>query len=166
MHERRSRHGFTLLEMLLVMVIVAMVGSAFVVSSTLLFSTPVIQGMENLVITAQQTSRLRAIEDGEVYRLIWDEKGRRFALVGAQLVEDFALDDEAGEERIQVSFEQPAPQEAGQSVSAVIWREVESMTLYPDGTAAPTRVQLKVEGLESTIEFEAFSGLVWEGAGA
>jgi len=162
MHGHHSRRGVTLLELLLVLVIISLIGSAFVASSLMMFRTPLLDRVENLLVSAQQESRLMAVENRQVYRLVWDERGNRFALLDTQVVQDFVLEGDLEGEKISISFWQPSAQEAGQGIDDLQWHEVESMTLYPDGTAAPTKVLMQVNDLELTLEFEAFSGLVWE----
>ena len=138
--EFRGRQGFTLVEVLLVLALLALVGAVLIPAANSLFPKPGGGSIEDTVAEALQQVRREAVVSGHEQTLKFDEKqallvwgtGQSNALVppGQKVMVDFV--------RV-----------AGGSSVLIGGQLVETSTIpvvrfYPDGTCDPVRVQLRV----------------------
>ncbi|EDY85242.1 general secretion pathway protein H [Verrucomicrobiia bacterium DG1235] len=157
-----SRKGFTLVEMLLAIALVAMLGSVFVLNVGTLLRDGELETLEKEYWRAVETARMGAVFKQQPHFIEWDGKGRQFLVRSAGSVESFEIDTESmGDVEVEVFFEEIAPENSyvligGELVSK---REIATVGFFPDGTCSPYTVSLKIAGFETHFQMDPWTGV-------
>lgn len=135
----RREGGFTLIEILLVLALMALVGAVLVPAAGMLFQQGRKVSPADAVAEVLQEVRREAVLTGRTVSLRFDRGTQQFAWDGAS-GGSRALEGP----KLAVDFLRPAITGAVLIGGRVIeTNTVESLTFYPDGTCDPVRIQLR-----------------------
>ena len=144
-----SRRGFTLLEMLLTLALIALLAGALIGgSSALLAEKP--PSADDVFWSTVRTARKTALNSEQELNLRYDEKTKAFQLTPPDgLVQSFPIPVAGSGNDLIVEF--LAAQKTGGSIllgGTVVETEPLSggVTFYADGTCTPFRLQIRVNG--------------------
>jgi general secretion pathway protein H len=153
----RSRAGFTLLEILLAIGLIAVLSAAMIgISSNLLSdrtATP-----ENIFWKAAEAARRAALKSGQETDLSFDDKQKAFALSDGATVKTFAVPTaDAG---LGVDFLGPKSSAASAVLVGGTLLETGALAyvaFYNDGTCSPFRVQFRAKGAAHVISIDPWT---------
>lgn len=134
----KVRRGFTLIEVVLVLMLIAMLGSVLIGGAMSILKSTKEEDPEAALLTLMQKLRGEAVESGQMVEMVQlaDDKG---FLWGAEGVETLPLRE--GGPRVRLI----KPEFGGASLIAGQMEEtpLERMRFYPDGSCDPARVQVR-----------------------
>lgn len=158
----KGRGGFTILEILLVLLLLIGISSIFVANIDLLFREQDEVTVENAFWETSREARLHALYTRRAVVVHYDEDESAFVLMsGGEVVRSFPA---AGQTRdgdpISVEFVQERPRNElilvrGQVVDT---RPVEQVVFYPDGTCTQFWVELAVGSERRQIRIDPWTG--------
>ncbi|RRK01166.1 prepilin-type N-terminal cleavage/methylation domain-containing protein [Opitutaceae bacterium TAV3] len=134
--QRRAR-GFTLVEVLLVILIMGLISSVMITGSSALFNASQTEDPEEALLALLQTVRLKAVEDGMTLDLVTEDEGFSYFYGNGH---SKTLPEVEG---VKVRL---IKAEGAQSVllgGQVEETPVNSLRFFNDGTCAPVRVQVQ-----------------------
>ena len=138
---RSGRHGFALLEILLVVALVGIISSVLLVGGSTLLRERAVTADDVFWRAVSEARRFALLHQQEV-RLSYDRESRRFTAVTRDGSESFPV---PGEGELQIDF--LAAQRAGRAIlvgGVLLETQVlPAITFYDDGTCTPFRVQLR-----------------------
>ncbi len=132
-----SRRGFTLLEILLVLMLLALLGAVMVGGAVSLLKVAEDQDPEAAVLTLLQKARAEAVETGQIIEVVPLPEDAGF-LWGADGVE--TLPKRPG---LSVRLIQPEFTSAFLIGGQLEEKAIERVRFFPDGTCDPLRVQVR-----------------------
>jgi prepilin-type N-terminal cleavage/methylation domain-containing protein len=152
---RAGDRGFTLLEVLVTLALIALLTSVLIVGSTRILNgqaaTP-----EDVLFKAVSDTRKFAVETNSDVRLSFDPKGRAFTASNDQASRSYPL-KLAGD----VGFDFLSSQKGGSAMLIggvlVETQPMSYVTFYPDGTCSPFRVQVRTEGAANVIGIDPWT---------
>ena len=137
--------GFTLLEILLALALIALMGTIFIGGSQAMLADKV-KSPDDEFWVACATARRQALEDRHSVLLSYDPKAKAFALNDGVTVKDLPV---TGPDDLVIDFH-PAQSSSGSQVlvagTLVETEPVASVTFYNDGTCTPFRAQIRANG--------------------
>jgi type II secretion system protein H len=130
-----ARHGFTLLELVLVMVIICTVLGMASVSLRGFFVSRKIDDTAVRIVSLARLARSAAVSEGRDYRLVFDREGRRFYL---------ARREQGGFRRPRAALGRAfrLPEEVSLELITQSASRRDHLTFSPDGRAEPATVRL------------------------
>lgn len=158
----RRKRGFTLIEMLLAVALVAILSTMFVLNLKSLLRDGELETLEREYWRAVESARSGAVFNQKVHFIEWDAEGQRFLVKSAGSVEEFEVDLSAmGDPEIEVFFEEVAPENSYVLIAGelVAKREIATVGFYPDGTCSPYTVSLKVDEFETVFQMDPWTGV-------
>jgi general secretion pathway protein H len=150
-----SRRGFTLLEILVTLALIALLTSVLIVGSTRVLNgqppTP-----EDVLLKAVSDARKFAVESNSDVRLSFDPKERAFTASNDQGTRSYPV-KAAGD----LGFDFLSTQKGGAMilVGGVLMEThpLPYVTFYPDGTCSAFRVQVRTEGAANIIPIDPWT---------
>jgi prepilin-type N-terminal cleavage/methylation domain-containing protein len=145
---RRAR-GFTLLEILLVMLIIALLGTVIIGASSALLKNRAVTPSE-VFWSAVQEARKTALKGGKDVRFTFDAKEKKFVLSDATNADapgkDFPIPG-AGDDLI-LTFLTTQKGASSILIGGVLveTQKIDAVTFYSDGTCTPFRLQIQKSG--------------------
>lgn len=143
--ETGERRGFTLIEILLTLALVALLGSIFIGGSTALLDSKA-ASPEDQFWKACAQARKEALQGGRTVVLTFDPKQHAFVVNDAGNLTTIAV---TASDDLVIDFHPPAS-EASASIliggTLVETQPLLSVDFYNDGTCTPFRVQLREKG--------------------
>jgi general secretion pathway protein H len=152
----RPTAGFTLLEILLAVALIALL-SAALVSTAIHLTDSKPRSNDQVFWEAVHLARRAALRSQGDVTLSFDDKSKAFVMVGADLQQSFPLATTAND--LAVEFLHP---DAGNSAILIRGQLVEtqtipSVTFYGDGTCIPFRVQFRANGAAHVIAIDPWT---------
>lgn len=155
---RRAR-GFTLLEILLVLAIIALMATVLIGGAVNLLSEKPV-APDDVFWKVVQESRKAALTSGREMRLTFDDKDKKFVLASNEDADgpsrEFPIPN-AGE--IQVGF--LSTQKGASAILlggvAVETDAVQKVIFYPDGTCSPFRLQIQKNAAVHTLDIDSWT---------
>ena len=152
---RRGVEGFTLLEILVTLALIALLTSVLIVGSTRVLNgqppTP-----EDVLLKAVSDARKFAVESNSDVRLSFDPKERAFAASNDQGNRSYPV-KASGD----LGFDFLSTQKGGAMilVGGVLMEThpLPYVTFYPDGTCSAFRVQIRTEGAANVIAIDPWT---------
>ncbi|MBH54439.1 MAG: hypothetical protein CMI18_08845 [Opitutaceae bacterium] len=158
-----TRRGFTLLEILLVLVIAGTVWMVFAVNMEGILDKDPMREMERSFTVAQVDGRMIAFENKQSLELAWDENASRFVLVGDSVISSYPIEGlEEQDLKLKATFYFQVPTFKGELFEKPEWYEVESVVFYSDASSAAYKVRLEVGAQNRELIIEPFTGFVSE----
>ena len=152
---RAGARGFTLLEVLVTLALIALLTSVLIVGSTRILNGQT-QTPEDVLFKAVSDTRKFAVETNSDVRLSFDPKGRAFTASNDQASRSYPL-KLAGD----VGFDFLSSQKGGSAMLIggvlVETQPMSYVTFYPDGTCSPFRVQVRTEGAANVIGIDPWT---------
>ncbi|HTQ32516.1 MAG TPA: GspH/FimT family pseudopilin [Opitutaceae bacterium] len=154
---RRARAGFTLLEILLALGLIALiVGATVSVSANLVGNNSATA--EDQFWKALNEARKEALTSQQDTRLSFDDKAKAFVVQNGTGAKTFPVTT-AGNDKLTVDF---LPAQATNSNVLIAGQLVETqtlpgVTLYADGTATPFRLQLRRGGAAHIVAIDPWT---------
>ncbi|MBK1878056.1 prepilin-type N-terminal cleavage/methylation domain-containing protein [Pelagicoccus mobilis] len=161
-NSKRGAEGFTLIEVLLAVALVAMLGSVLVMNINSLLRDGELETLEREYWRAVESARSGAVFNQQVHFLEWDGKEQRFLVRSAGETEAFEVDTSSmGDVEIEVFFEEVAPENSYVLIAGelVAKREIATVGFYPDGTCSPYTVSMKIAGFETNFQMDPWTGV-------
>lgn len=158
------RRAFTLIEMLLAIALIALFSTIFVVNFDSLLSVSEDQAVESAFWSASREARTRALLQRRPQWLRFDEKGAAFIVeeAGGEHRKSFAIDRDNWDSatKVEVAFQKKVPPNKftlrqGELVDV---RDIPAARFFPDGTCLPFRVAIDIDGAETEIEIDPWTG--------
>ena len=157
----KTAGGFTLLEVLLVIVLIGGATVLFVLNVDTILNPQPMAELEKAFQRAQSEGRWMALEDRKTYRLVWDDEGQRFVLLDQTVVSSYPIEGLEGSPlKLHASFFYPEVMTKGSSFEDLSWYEAGSVNLYPDATSPPFMVRLNDGVGLLELEVEPFTGFI------
>lgn len=153
--------GFTLIEVLLTVSLIALLSTLFVLNVGSLLRDGELETMENEYWRAVDAARTKSVFTQKPYFIEWDEGGQAFVVTSTDDVERFEVDTSAfGDVEVDVFFEEVAPENSyvlirGELVGK---REIATVGFFPDGTCSPYTVTLKIADFETRFQMDPWTG--------
>jgi len=160
--QSRRKQGFTLVEILLAVALVAMLSSVFVLNVNSLLRDGELETLEREYWRAVETARSGSVFKQQVHLVEWDAKGYRFLVKSAGQTEVFEVDrSQMGDLEIEVFFEEVAPENSYVLIAGelVAKREIATVSFFPDGTCSPYTVSLRVAEYETSFQMDPWTGV-------
>jgi prepilin-type N-terminal cleavage/methylation domain-containing protein len=158
---RPSLRGFTLLEVLLVLAIMALIGSVLIGGTIrLLNDQPV--SVDDMFWKSVQEARKGALRHQREVRLQYIEdhdKGKLFVVTDGDLTKEFPIPVKSLTQDLQVDF--LATQKGGPSILVagmlLDTQPVKNVTFYPDGTCTSFKVQIVRNGATHQLAIDPWT---------
>lgn len=164
MDAQRSRRsaGFTLIEVILTVALIAMLGTMFVVNIGSLLRRSELETLQVEFWRAVDDARVNAVFRQTAYYLTYDEKARAFVVDSGADKRRFEVDT-AGLGRdveIEVAFQEVAPENSYVLIRGelVTTRDIDHVGFFPDGTCSPFTVSLRIDDFESRFQIDPWTG--------
>ncbi|NDV62507.1 prepilin-type N-terminal cleavage/methylation domain-containing protein [Puniceicoccales bacterium CK1056] len=156
------RHGFTLIELIIVIALVALVGGLVVVNAEAIFRGLGEEPVDRILRKAVREARFQAAYLKEPVQLRFDEESVAFLLTGesGQTLKDFSTGLESSANELDVEFEQLLPEEGLNRNASPDTVEIETVTFRPDRSSTPFQVIIDQDGRPYTLRFDPFSDIV------
>lgn len=154
--------GFTLVEVLLAVALVAVLGTVFVLNIGTLLRDNELEALEREYWRAVDAARTGAVFKQQSHFIEWDPKGHRFLVISVGTIEAFELDTESmGDPEIEVLFEEIAPENSYVLIAGklVAKREIVKVGFFPDGTCSPFEVSMKIGAYETRFQMDPWTGV-------
>jgi len=168
-HSRSDSRGFTLIEVLLVVSLVALFSTIFVLNLESLMGRSDVETLENEYWRAVDAARSGAVFGQKPHFIEWDAQQRAFLVRSESGLESFPVRaDTIGEStRLEVRFEEVAPENsyvliAGQLVAK---REIAKVGFFPDGTCSPYVASIQLDDLRIELRMDPWTGVQLVDAG-
>lgn len=154
---RRGRAGFTLLEILVVIALIAMMTTVLIIGTTRLLRDRPETADEIFWKMVGEVRKTALLENRDI-RLSFDPKTKEFVEGAGDQAQRLPF---APREESDLDFLAP-PSTSGSSSILVAGQLIDTQTLpyvtfYGDGTCSPFRVQLKSKGLASILEIDPWT---------
>lgn len=159
---RRARAGFTLLEVMLVLALMAAAGSLFVVSVESLGRSSPADAFEGAFWRALAQGREHALATRRTVELRWDGESRAFVVAAADGERVFAVLGESGadDEKYDAAFSEEVASNDFILVRGelVTRRAVASVRLFPDGTCQPFTAHFVIGTYRNQVTIDPWTG--------
>jgi prepilin-type N-terminal cleavage/methylation domain-containing protein len=154
--ETGDRGGFTLLEILLVLALIALMGTIFIGGSQAMLADK-IRSPDDEFWVACATARRQALEDRRSVLLSYDAKERAFVLNDGTTRKDLPV---TGPDDLVIDFHPAQPTSGSEVLVAGTLVETEpmaSVTFYNDGTCTPFRAQIRASGAAHLLSIDPWT---------
>ena len=158
---QRGLEGFTLIEMLLTISLIALFSSIFVLNIQSLLRSNDLDALENAFWDAVQEAKTQAVFDQRPRYLRFDEESRSFVVYASGSERRFQVDlEKLGEVALEVSFEQITPDNSYVLIAGKVVerRETTTVGFFPDGTCTPFQARLKIDAYETAFQIDPWTG--------
>ena len=151
-----DRAGFTLLEILLVIALIALMGTIFIGGSQAML-TGKAMSLDDQFWRATSQARKTALEDRQSVIMAYDPKTRAFVLADALRKESLPV---TGPDDLVIDFH-PAQVQSGSEVlvggTLVETQPMSSVTFYNDGTCTAFRVQIRADNAAHLLSIDPWT---------
>ena len=156
------RRGFTLIEVVIVIALIAIAGSLVVVSAEGMLSGLGSEPNDRIFQKAVREARFQAASLKEnTYLLYDDESGTLYVLdEGGQSLSDFSIAASNGDEVPALVFEQMLPSSGLDGFSREETAQIKQLVFRPDRSSTPFQVTMRDGANEFTLRFDPFSAIV------
>lgn len=158
----RTRRGFTLLEMMLVIALIGMMATALVLNIESMMRQSEASAVEGAFWEAARTARTDALLKRRTETVRYDEKQAAFLIESAGEVRRYEIDraDWKSDLTVEIAFKKRLASSqftlvAGQLVDL---REIPSIQFFQDGTCTPFVLELVVGDSTRRIEIDPWTG--------
>ncbi len=159
---RRIRCGFTLVELMLTMALIALLSSLFIWNINALLKQGELEALQNELWAAVEKAKQSAVFSRQRHRVRFDKDQQAFMVSSGGEEVPFIVDTSGmGEDiEIEVLFKKVLPRDGYRLVRGelVTHREVDSVTFYPDGTCTPFSVDLTIGDYKSGYQIDPWTG--------
>lgn len=156
-----SRAGFTLIEVMLTIALIALLSTVFVYNISSLLRDTDIRSLENEYWRAVDAAKTKAVYGQKPYRVEWLPKETAFVISSSGDTQRFEMDTSAlGDVEVEVVFEEASAENSFILVDGqlVRQREVTDVTFYPDGTCTPFSVTLRIGDYMNQFKMDPWTG--------
>jgi len=157
---RRARSGFTLLEILLALAIIALLASVLIGGGASLLSTRAVTPREVFWKTVQEC-RKAALKSGTDIRLAFDEKEKKFLVSAASGldpgVKEFPIPEPGDDLTLTFLTTQKGASMILLGGVAVETQTLPFVTFYSDGTCTPFRAQFQKSGAVEALAIDPWT---------
>ena len=157
-----SRSGFTLIEMLLVIAMIAMFTSIFVLRIDTLLKQTEAEILEDAFWKAVENAKQNSLFLQKPYILSYDDEALAFVISSGEERETFSINTNEmdGDPEIEVAFQEELPQNGAYLVRGqlITSREIERVRFFPDGTCTPFMIDLTVSGYTNNLKIDPWTG--------
>ncbi|MCC5788033.1 MAG: type II secretion system protein [Opitutales bacterium] len=152
------RAGFTLLELILVMALIALVGGLSIVAINVVIDFDEDRSVETHLQNAIMEARYRALSDNEETLLRFDSENRKFIVRNPSGTHEFGP---VGQENFPVEFEFQQRRARMDMIlirgQLVDTRAIERVRFFPDGSSEPFLASWAAEGFRQEREFDLWT---------
>ena len=154
------RRGFTILEILLALAVVAMATGFVVMRSDSIFAGIGERPLEELVQRSVREARYQAAQNKAAVFLRWNEDEASLQVLGetGNVLQTFRSGYDPSRDNVRVTFLRVVPERGTNlRVRNPNYRETSQVVFHPDRTSEPFAVRLRIDHTESTHRFDPFS---------
>ncbi|HAT60746.1 MAG TPA: hypothetical protein DCS60_08260 [Opitutae bacterium] len=160
--DRDWRRAFTLIELMLTMALIALLSSLFIWNINALLKQGELEALQNELWGVVEKAKQAAVFSRQPHKVRFDEKLKSFMVSSGEEEIAYQVDTSGfGEEvEIEVFFKMILPKDGYRLVRGelVTYREIESVTFFPDGTCTPFSVDLKIGEYKSGYQIDPWTG--------
>ncbi len=163
-HSRIVDQGFTLVEMLLVLALLALLGGLVVTNIDGLLSGLGQKPLPEILRDAVREARFQAAFTKEPVFLVYDEESAALRLITAANNELSRLSTgyDPKKDRVRVKFYQILPFRGAEVTGRYEHSPTPYVTFHPDRSSMPFEVELEAEGITSLHRYDPFSDVELE----
>jgi prepilin-type N-terminal cleavage/methylation domain-containing protein len=156
------RRGFTLIELVIVIALIALVGSLVVVNAEGMLRGLGKEPIDRMFQKAVREARFQAASIKESAYLMYDEKTGDLIILNdsGQQLEKFNISTEGSKEMPEVEFEQILPSQGLDSFSAEETVTIKQVVFRPDRSSTPFQVTVRDNSEDFTLKYDPFSAIV------
>lgn len=156
------RRGFTLIELIIVIALVALVGGLVVINAEAIFRGLGEEPVERVLREAVREARFQAAYLKEPTQLAYDGETAVFLITGAggQSLASFPTSETASPRDLDIQFEQILPEEGLTRNARQNTTEIDAVTFRPDRSSTPFQVIIDQGPSPFTLRFDPFSDIV------
>lgn len=156
------KRGFTLIELVIVIALIALVGGLVVINAEAIFRGLGEEPVDRILRKAVREARFQAAYLKEPVQLGFEEEGAVFLLTGSdgQSLADFPTGLDGTNDNLDVEFEQILPEEGLNRNSRPETVEIGAVTFRPDRSSTPFQVIIDQDRRPYTLRFDPFSDIV------
>lgn len=156
---RRSRSGFTLVEFLIILGLMAIVGGLVAMNVDSLISGLGDKPVERTFREALQEARFQSASLKETVRLRYDEEAAAFELFGesGSVLDQFPTRFRNDPRELRIEFRQFLPSRGTSAESRPETVELEAIAFRPDRSSTPFEVEFSFESQSFRLRFDPFS---------
>lgn len=155
------RRGFSLIELIIVIALVALVGSLVVINAQAILRGLGEEPVDRILQKAVREARFQAAYLKEPVRLRFDEESRAFEILNAagSRLQTFptGLPENT---TVEILFEQILPEEGLSGTRRLETAEIPAVTFRPDRSSTPFQVTLDFGAHDFTQRYDPFSDIV------
>lgn len=161
---RSGARGFTLVEMLLVLALLALLGGLVVTNIDGLMSGLGEKPLPEILRDAVREARFQAAFTKEPAFLVYDEESSALRVITAASAElaRFPTGYDPEQDRIRVKFFQILPYRGAEVTGRYDHTPTPFVTFHPDRSAMPFEVELEADGVTSMHRYDPFSDVELE----
>ena len=154
------RRGFTLIELILVIALIAVVGGLMVVNGSAILKGLGDEPVERILQKAVREARFQAASLKEPSRLIYDDE-EGILKVNADTGTELATFSTASSGSIpQIEFEQVLPEQGLGGGGREEYVSISGVVFRPDRSSTPFRVNIREGNLSYQLRYDPFSAIV------
>lgn len=156
------RRGFTLIELIIVIGLIALVGGLIVVNAQAILRGLGAEPVDRILQKAVREARFQAAYLKESTELRFSDEQKSFLILGANGGNLASFNTGAGNEstRLEVEFEQILPEQGLMRAGAADTAPIEAVTFRPDRSSTPFLVRVYEGPRQFTLRFDPFSDIV------
>lgn len=158
---RRRNQGFTLVEILLAVALIAMFVGAVVINVQGMFTRSEIDSVEDSFWSAVDKAKQNSVFQQRRYRLSFDEERKAFRISSGDVEELFEFDlGPLGDELpLEISFTEKMPENGSKLIGGrrISDREIEKVLFYPDGTCTPFSITIDVSEYSAQYDIDPWT---------
>jgi prepilin-type N-terminal cleavage/methylation domain-containing protein len=156
------RRGFTLIELIIVIALIALVGGLVVINAEAIFRGLGEEPVDRILRKAVREARFQAAYLKEPVQLSFEEEDAVFLVTGAggQSLARFETGLEDTTNDLYVEFEQILPEEGLNRNNSPETAEIDVVTFRPDRSSTPFQAIIDEDRWSYTLRFDPFSDIV------
>ena len=156
------RRGFSLIELIIVISLIALVGGLIVVNAEGILRGLGKEPINRIFQTAVREARFQAASIKEPAYLVYNEEQGDLIIFNdsGQRLADFDIKTEGANENPEIIFEQILPAMGLDSFSTEETIEIKQVVFRPDRSSTPFQVTIRDDKEDFTLKYDPFSAIV------
>ena len=156
------RRGFTLLELIIVIALIALVGSLIVVNAESMLRGLGEEPLERIFQKAVREARFQAASSKDPAYLMYDKEDGKLVIFNdaGQDLAEFVIGKEGAKDNPEIEFEQILPASGLDSFGNEQTIEIKQVVFRPDRSSTPFLVSIREDSEGFTQKYDPFSAII------